>query len=74
MKLHHDGMLELEHEVIAKNDPVVVKLGDDQNFGSGTSLGYGFRSGPVSTNLGAVTIQTLTIRNQMKDHEHDETS
>ncbi|KAG2304716.1 hypothetical protein Bca4012_063769 [Brassica carinata] len=42
MKLHHDGMPELEHEVIAKNDPVVVKLDNGQNFGSGTSLGYGF--------------------------------
>ncbi|CAN7018707.1 hypothetical protein IGI04_022189 [Brassica rapa subsp. trilocularis] len=57
MKLHQEGMLELEpdhnakpyvheldlgHEVIPKIDPVVVKLDNGQNFGSG----------PVTTNLG----------------------
>ncbi|WZZ64514.1 hypothetical protein YC2023_075884 [Brassica napus] len=75
MKLHHEGMLELEpdhnakpyvhelddlgHEVIPKIDPVVVKLDNGQNFGSGpvtTILGGGGYPDDQKSNKGTVNM------------------
>ncbi|CAN6931559.1 unnamed protein product [Brassica oleracea] len=74
-KLHHEGMLELEpdhnakpyvhelddlgHEVIPKIDPVVVKLDNGQNFGSGpvtTILGGGDYPDDQKSNKGTVNM------------------